>query len=1591
MNSTELKHQNLYFFDKNGEYCNFSYEGFVALTIKPFDWEYNRTSYYYFDYDENVYVHCSPTDVWGEDETGNETFYYMKSDKWTGEIYLDETSTDIFSVGSLLVIEKDDNGNYRLPWRKENKVFCWVAGFEEEIDDIFLFTYDKDYINFTQTALSQEPDGPDMVRAEYLALQIADEDDIKKEAIQINFALCSSEENTFRRTLCIYEANEDFDSADEDFKNSLIATITVYGKTIGEDERFKTICENFGYNIIDTDSIAFEKTNIKEILPDWAIINEKRKEIILEGHNIYPYIGAYKGIINAIKYFGYNELQLREFWKNVDPNSPFYGKYIQTDCIDFLSVDNVRFNQPKVTLPSKQYRKTSLFALVYKINDITPNAYDEDNLPLTHENQIYTQEEILIKLFALKRKLEKDFLPLNARIKDIIGEADFFSLNELTNSVGVNIKNNVQVGISPAFEAINGEKYNELDDKVYANLVDLRVFLVEYYNSTTNTIKDSPVEFYNTFTKVSGLVSWWNMFIAPRKKYSLIIDNELVSLESIMSKGAGDDNFSVQKLAEIYLAYFKDYSPNLKHTGYWEEGRQPEYLGDVDPLPDNWHFITSFALNNNKEYYPFESLTPEEKEMFTQWNNPEKLPVGALVLLRNTTFDNFIFDDENKDIAINDLDITYNELAKGNKYDIVTIGLENFAEYHYSEEEGKYIDAEKDEELTLTYDNTIEIAKYYTKSNDTVNTIMKSIYTMCIEIKYEHEELLKNIDFYFNEETNEVEIQGADGYKFNWSIKHPSMESEFEDSVESNMRYSVATSNRKISDHPLFSWNEINKYDTTGIEWTIKKEATSTSPSYYFNSFKAFNDRDIKKFNELPIVLPYIGTYTIEMRLYNMYNHISSLVKRDYIEVVGREVEFSGWYTSQEETNGFEQEPEEDESIVYESGSGTGEEQDITTQLLDYWSSAAVVPRNNEYTWKKCKDIQIGEYGSPFENAIKPKTTWDEATPALYEGLDNANIIENNTLDIDDKYMHTSNFKNKPTYDELGRLNKYSNKGAFVWKNCKCTWDEVYHKSWDTTEETGDIPFYIDIDKTFIGSEGNEIQWEGTQETEVEGYGMVTLSYENPKLVFKLQNDFKIREGYNDTDPEWNYKFEFPMEPDMNLITLYENLSKWLKEKYNIDIERYISVNYIYDNYYDTTENIYSDIRLYLETSNDESDYYEIVGTAGDFNIVKTENTDYEYEINYLKQIADIDFVNNNDSNGWQGSLKWDENDVIKRQNKYIPIVNINRLQRMTEQPYYEYDNGDIFLIPTSDMEDVPDELITHDNDTPTVDTDKFIEGLVPWKYYKHFTGKESDTSGEPTIWYYTNVNNSSISEDLKVNRMIPTNHNVIDESLYETTPYYKDAMCAWEESDNDFCEERFGKTYIERNKDAYNNSYKYLQYPEKNTYDFYEVIPCTKYRLIPYVKHSIKPEETMPDPYRMQIIGKYTTQLCDIFDVDIIWDISINGEEKVASLGLNDTGVFQHNTEIHNPTFNNVNFINSWKKLPKLTRICFTYDKCKILGKRNPTWTFKNLTTGTEKVIKSKYGMYLFTEAGDYTVTLELYDSNKNKYIIKRNFLTIV
>ena len=243
-----------------------------------------------------------------------------------------------------------------------------------------------------------------------------------------------------------------------------VAEIDFYGEVVGEDERFQTMLENVGRLFTPEDANILRNSDPEEALPNYMEINEKRKELLLEGDQIYNYIGAYKGLINALKFFEYQDLRIKEYWLNLtyqsvndipaiaktqafldQYNNQNNGEYTQnvliSDVLDNANKGKYRLEQTygpdkdgnyrldvsseSTLVPSRTYKKTSLFGLYYDLNKVT-NDVDEFGYPVVEDAFMFTQEEVLIKLFALKERLKKTYLPLNARIIDITGEGVYF-------------------------------------------------------------------------------------------------------------------------------------------------------------------------------------------------------------------------------------------------------------------------------------------------------------------------------------------------------------------------------------------------------------------------------------------------------------------------------------------------------------------------------------------------------------------------------------------------------------------------------------------------------------------------------------------------------------------------------------------------------------------------------------------------------------------------------------------------------------------------------------------------------------------------------------------------------------------------------------------------------------------------------------------------------------------------------------------------------------------------------------------------------------------------------------------------------------
>lgn len=222
-----------------------------------------------------------------------------------------------------------------------------------------------------------------------------------------------------------------------DFSNQVIITyveagntyttlLNVQGTAVEQKDSLVVTMQNFKKFITDDYYTAFFETDWKEDKKDFELLNRKRKEFILEMFELTGFTGAYKSLLAQLQYFGYGELlTIKELWKGV--NSDVEPAIKQTDILASV--------QTQLDKSLVSYTKTNLMRLVYQINQeevsSNPPHVDGDNQPL-YVNILYDTDKILIKLYALERILEKDFLPLNSKIVEISGEYQSLVGHEVT-------------------------------------------------------------------------------------------------------------------------------------------------------------------------------------------------------------------------------------------------------------------------------------------------------------------------------------------------------------------------------------------------------------------------------------------------------------------------------------------------------------------------------------------------------------------------------------------------------------------------------------------------------------------------------------------------------------------------------------------------------------------------------------------------------------------------------------------------------------------------------------------------------------------------------------------------------------------------------------------------------------------------------------------------------------------------------------------------------------------------------------------------------------------------------------------------------
>ena len=501
---------------------------------------------------------------------------------WEGNIYLPKVSVGLYANTTIYVLE-EVGGHLYFPMGPGKITFAWDR-LNKFVDEFFMFNFDETYIIKETSALIYTPnDGPDgntliINRFDEYEIPLNNSNDLR--ALPIHIAFMAHEKydaTTYNRTLIM------------SYNGQIIAKIKFYAETVEEDERLKIWNANLGYNITPEDTMIFYKSDIKEYRPDYMLLNEKRKELMMEGSQIYPYIGSYKAIINAIKFFGYDNLYIIEYWRNVNPSDENFGKIYHSSKYSLTKRETLRVGARNIVLPNKDYKKINALALVYTINKPTGEV-DEWELPIMKENFTYTIEEALIKLFALRKKLNKEFMPGSSRIIDIIGEGNYFGIQAITKIHDSSTIEITKSHINVSFE-LNPSKHIYITDNEYYD---------RYINFVMNDESFDRIDFRNQM--LSDVLG------------------ENISTYSGDSLQKDHHNLTNKENCKYYQDFYQ--RTEVDHTLY------KEIMNN-----DDYPFLSETGIDDFRREY----------EYTDQYNPYERF--SAKVVLKNTSFDSITFDD----------------------------------------------------------------------------------------------------------------------------------------------------------------------------------------------------------------------------------------------------------------------------------------------------------------------------------------------------------------------------------------------------------------------------------------------------------------------------------------------------------------------------------------------------------------------------------------------------------------------------------------------------------------------------------------------------------------------------------------------------------------------------------------------------------------------------------------------------------------------------------------------------------------------------------------------------------------------------------
>jgi hypothetical protein len=524
--------------------------------------------------------------------------YDQTTGQWKGSIYFEEVSAYLFDNENIFILEKVGN-TYKFPTLANNQslMFSWKTA--ENSDEFFLYDVVQD-IELNERFINKV-DSKTISHSDYSNLNSPLD---LKFPLQVNIAFNPYTEAKYERVLQMYRVTSN--------NKVLVGEITFYGEGEEEEDRFKTWCQNFGIKFLREDANVLKDYDIKEAFPDLEALNQARKDLLVNKDEIFPYIGTYRGLSNFVNLLGYKDvLRLKEYWINTNPRSPYFNTLTMVDLTDYLDdgkIDTLDLVDANRGLKEgSQFKKTEFLAIVYEFTQVT-GEFDDDGIPLVQETTEFSVNEIFYKLDLLNKKLKNEFIPINVKIRDVIGEFIYFQKltisywSDSTKIRDYDINEKAIVNVYPGKDTnLVLRSLDPLYRKAYESGIDYGVVQL-------NEASKNPFESFQFYTKeeIPGIIDYIEQF------YTEIRDQRIPDLSSRLSWEFGDDpervigapvvltaevgKFTINDLRGVRLDDLDAIAPGL--DPYWT-------LANIDfrnYYEINWRIIKASPNPYNFEY-----------------------------------------------------------------------------------------------------------------------------------------------------------------------------------------------------------------------------------------------------------------------------------------------------------------------------------------------------------------------------------------------------------------------------------------------------------------------------------------------------------------------------------------------------------------------------------------------------------------------------------------------------------------------------------------------------------------------------------------------------------------------------------------------------------------------------------------------------------------------------------------------------------------------------------------------------------------------------------------------------------------------------